>query len=74
MIYLDNAATTLYKPQEVDAAILDALHTAATPAAVPMSRPCMLPGWCMPHGKRWQSFSTRRTLPALPLRPTPPAR
>ena len=28
MIYLDNAATTLYKPQEVDAAILDALHTA----------------------------------------------
>lgn len=31
MIYLDNAATTLYKPQEVDAAILDALHTAGNP-------------------------------------------
>ena len=31
MIYLDNAATTLYKPQEVDTAILDALHTAGNP-------------------------------------------
>ena len=31
MIYLDNAATTLYKPQEVDAAILDALHTVGNP-------------------------------------------
>ena len=61
MIYLDNAATTLYKPQEVDAAILDALHTAGNPGRGA-------------HGKRWQSFSTRRTLPALPLRPTPPAR
>ena len=31
MIYLDNAATTLYKPQEVGQAMLDALQTAGNP-------------------------------------------
>ena len=31
MIYLDNAATTLYKPPEVGQAMLDALQTAGTP-------------------------------------------
>ena len=71
MIYLDNAATTLYKPQEVDAAILDALHTAGNPGRG-AHEPTLHAS--RPHGKRWQSFSTRRTLPALPLRPTPPAR
>ena len=73
MIYLDNAATTLYKPQEVDAAILDALHTAGNPGRG-AHEPTLHASRLVPHGKRWQSFSTRRTLPALPLRPTPPAR
>ena len=31
MIYLDNAATTLYKPPEVGHAMLDALQTAGNP-------------------------------------------
>ena len=31
MIYLDNAATTLYKPPEVGQAMLDALQTAGNP-------------------------------------------
>ena len=31
MIYLDNAATTLHKPPEVEAAMLDALRTAGNP-------------------------------------------
>ncbi len=31
MIYLDNAATTLYKPPQVEQAMLDALHTAGNP-------------------------------------------
>ncbi len=31
MIYLDNAATTLHKPPEVEAAVLDALRTAGNP-------------------------------------------
>ena len=44
MIYLDNAATTLYKPQEVDAAILDALHTAGNPGrGAPLS--CTNASW-----------------------------
>ena len=31
MIYLDNAATTLHKPPQVEQAILEALHTAGNP-------------------------------------------
>ena len=71
MIYLDNAATTLYKPQEVDAAILDALHTAGNPGRG--AHEPTLHASRLVYAAR-QSFSTRRTLPALPLRPTPPAR
>ena len=31
MIYLDNAATTLHKPPQVEQAIVEALHTAGNP-------------------------------------------
>ena len=72
MIYLDNAATTLYKPQEVDAAILDALHTAGNPGRG--AHEPTLHASRLVYAAREASFSTRRTLPALPLRPTPPAR
>ena len=64
MIYLDNAATTLHKPPQVEQAILEALHTAGNPgrgAHEPTFTPhgsCWTPVW------RWQNFSMCRTLPA----------
>ena len=45
MIYLDNAATTLHKPPQVEQAILEALHTAGNPgrgAHEPTLHACLL--------------------------------
>ena len=74
MIYLDNAATTLYKPQEVDAAILDALHTAGNPGRGAHEPTLHASRLVYAAREALAELFTRRTLPALPLRPTPPAR
>lgn len=74
MIYLDNAATTLYKPQEVDAAILDALHTAGNPGRGAHEPTLHASRLVYAAREALAELFHAPTLPALPLRPTPPAR
>ena len=59
MIYLDNAATTLHKPPQVEQAILEALHTAGNPGRlIPLPREisagCGLAWRMLPED--WQSW------------------
>ena len=65
MIYLDNAATTLRKPPQVEQAVLDAMRTAGNPGRVPMSPRCTQAVLFMLHGAQWQSSSTHQTRPVL---------
>ena len=62
MIYLDSAATSLYKPESVQTAMLDALHTMASPGRG-AHRPAMLAAECC--------FDCREELAALFHMPDP---
>ena len=57
MIYLDNAATSLQKPKEVEEAVIRAFHTMGNPDGAHMRPRCRRDGVSIP-GKEssWQNF------------------
>ena len=57
MIYLDNAATTLYKPEPVRKAVYEAMGTMGNSGREPGALLFRLPGWSIPLGRRRRSFS-----------------
>ena len=62
MIYFDNAATTMHKPETVIHAVAQALKfSGKMQEGAPMRRPLMLPGIFMESENGLQIFFTERT-------------
>lgn len=57
MIYLDNAATTLYKPRAVEQAIRRAMYGAAGYARGGYAAAGRAESWCTPAGSRQRRCS-----------------
>lgn len=55
MIYMDNAATTMHKPQEVIDAVVNAMNSMAMPAAVQVRRHSVHPGLSMIQETDWRN-------------------
>lgn len=60
MIYFDNAATTMHKPETVIHAVAQALNSLGNAGRGAMRRPLMLPGIFMESENGLQIFSRRR--------------
>ena len=70
MIYFDNAATTMHKPETVIHAVAQALNSLGNAGrGAHMRRPLMLPGIFMESENGLQIFFTEKTRRGLPLHP-----
>ena len=67
MIYFDNAATTMHKPETVIHAVAQALNSLGNAGRGAHERPLMLPGIFMESENGLQIFFTERTRRGLPL-------
>lgn len=72
MIYLDNAATTLHKPPQVEQAILEALHTAGNSGRGAHEPTLHAARIVLDTRLALAELSMRQTLPALLLPPMRP--
>ena len=55
MIYMDNAATTMHKPQEVIDAVVNAMNSMAMPVAVQVRRHSVHPELSMIQETDWRN-------------------
>lgn len=60
MIYMDNAATTMHKPQEVIDAVVSAMSSMGNAGRGASELHSVHPGLFMIPGRDWQNYSVQR--------------